>query len=145
MRYVGEPLTRRAAVTGFGKACRFNSNVGFQYRSWIMVERGGGGDVGLAALMGSRKRAEFGVMILAEWQGRGVAQEVVPQLVDYAFEKCEVEEVFTRHLPGNRAGAAVMHKLRFEPTQEDNGADWLGWRQDRTQWLAMRVMPSALD
>jgi [ribosomal protein S5]-alanine N-acetyltransferase len=140
MRYVGAPLTRKAALVGFGKVCRFNQDAEFRYRCWIMVERESSDEVGLVALMGSGNRAEFGVMILPSWQGRGVAPEVVPRLVDYAFEECDVEEAFTRHQLGNRAGAAVMQKLGFELVDvEANKADWRSWRKSRAQWIATRL------
>lgn len=140
MRHVGEPLTREAALAGFGKVCRFNLDAEFRYRCWIMVPREGGSDAGLVALMGSQERAEFGMMVLADWQSRGLAQEVVPRLVDFAFDEYGVAETFTRHLAANRAGAAVMRKLGFEPAELGaDDAGWCGWSRSRAQWLASRA------
>lgn len=143
MQHVSEPLTRKAALTGFGKVCRLNCDAEFRYRCWVMVGRENADVIGLTALIGDRERAEFGVMILADWQGRGIAQEVVPCLVDYAFERCGTEEAFTRHSLGNRAGAAVMQKLGFEPIGSFGEADWCGWRQSRAKWSATRATPSS--
>lgn len=138
MKHVGEPLTSAAALAGFAKVCRFNREDEFRYRCWAIVERETGDIAGLAALMGNRERAEFGMMVLPDWQSRGLAQEVVPRLVDLAFEEYGVAETFTRHLVANRAGAAVMRKLGFKPAPESADIQWQGWLRSRAEWLSAR-------
>ncbi len=129
MRHVAPAWSQAQAEASFAKVLAADGEARFRYRLWVVVPHGGE-PAGLLALTGDAARAELGMMVLPEWRGRGMAQEVVPCVAAYAFATLGIGNVATRHVPSNVAGARVMEALGFrpEPRTEDG---WEAWSLSR--------------
>lgn len=146
MRHVGEGLTQEAALAAHGKVCVLNRDADFRYRCWVMRHRENEEDIGLLALVGHKKSAEIGAMILTEWHSRGIAAEVIRCLVEFAFAEYGIAEVYTRHHRENGLALGLMHKLNFVhvPSKpQDEGR--IRWSQKFSQWEISKVKAGGLQ
>ncbi|HVR81743.1 MAG TPA: GNAT family N-acetyltransferase [Luteimonas sp.] len=134
MRHIAAPLSIEAAQRSFGTACRQQSP---QKQRWIIAERGEDDGIGLLGLFADGEAAEIGVMLLANWQGRGYAAEAIAAMADRIFAAEAIRMLWTRHAPGNGLATGLMHKLGF--VCEDTEHAELRWHLPREQWLARRV------
>ena len=141
MRHVGAPLSPEAVGRGFRTACRQAGDVCASARRWIITERASGTDIGVLGLHrhdGADPTAELGVMLLAQWQGRGLGAEALAGLVDVAFDALRLSSVCTRHAAGNDAVERMMLKLGFRrgDSAQDIAAGQCRWRMDHAAWDA---------
>lgn len=146
MRYVSERLTQDAALAAHGKVCVLNRDPDFRYRCWVIRHRENERDIGLLALVGSKKSAEIGAMILADWHSHGIAAEVIGRLVDFAFGEYGIGDVYTRHHRENGLAQGLMRKLNFvrvpsEPQDEGR----IRWSQKLSQWQISKVKADNLQ
>ena len=125
MQHVAPPWSQAHATATFANVLSACAEPRFRYRLWVVATHGGE-PVGVIALMGDATRAELGMMVLPAWRGCGAAQEVVPSVTAYAFDRLGVSTVAARHVVANRAGARVMQALGFHP-ETDSQAGWQGW------------------
>ena len=63
------------------------------------------------SLMG---RIELGYLIDAPYRRQGYGYEACRAIVDYAFRRLELDELFVHIAPGNRASAHLAEKLGFQ-------------------------------
>jgi len=129
MENVGPIQSGEEAKQGFDRLCSLNGCRPFRYLYWKIACKSSGSTVGIAALMKNKgaDAAELGMMVLPEWQARGVAKELVPLLVEHRLKHCQVGNVVTRHLPSNLAGAQVMQGLGFSRVWGEDSPDWIRW------------------
>lgn len=138
MRYVGEPMVAADARRAFLAFLRSNGYAELRRSCCWVIEQGSAAreTVGLLALTPHPEAAEIGVMILAPWQSRKVAQEVIGFISGYLFEQGAWDGTFSRHVRDNEAGAGVMKRLGFrEMTHVPGGAVFRGWEMDRGEWM----------
>ncbi|KAF1720876.1 GNAT family N-acetyltransferase [Pseudoxanthomonas wuyuanensis] len=142
MKHVGQPLTYEAARAGFAHVCRSNEQGDFLHRCWVISERGTGLEAGIVAVTRHGEKAEFGMLLLPQWQAKGIGKEVVPLLMDYVFRTSEISEMFNCHRLENTGVVRVMQALQFEAMETTaRGEGWGGWRRTRSQWSAARNRP----
>ncbi len=133
MLYVSEPPGVATARRAFAKVEASNRLGDGDYRTWVIVERASQQDIGLLALVAGKGMSEIGALILPEWHSDGVATEIIRRLVDFAFMKCGVETVFTRHRAENGGAEGLMRKLDFERIPVE------GHREGRVRWERTRL------
>ena len=78
----------------------------------------GSGDelIGTATLAGvdeEHRRAELGVALRCEWEGRGLATEAVAELARHAFEDLGLHRLTADADPRNAAAIALLERLGF--------------------------------
>ena len=73
------------------------------------------GTVGFVRLDG--QEAELGYWIGEEFWGKGYCTEAVRELMRFAFESLNVEEIVARHLTSNPASGKVMRKVGMQFTR----------------------------
>lgn len=143
MRHVGAPLTLTAAQRSFGVACRqamWPTNRPW----WVMSERDSHTDIGVLGLVRHGAAAQIGILMFAQWQGRGFATEVITVLSDLAFRDPGLAMLGLDHAPGNGAMLGLMEKLEFlrdGPVQDDVR---VRWQLARRRWQAHRSNPCDL-
>lgn len=137
MRHVGEPMTASEALRAF-QAFLQSNRYGDLRRACCWVIEHGVDDrdvVGLLALAPHPEAAEIGVMVLAHWQGRKVAQETIAFLSGHLFGNDAWQRTFSRHARDNEAGAGVMRRLGFHAMANvPGGASFRGWEMTRDEW-----------
>ncbi|MDH3753428.1 MAG: GNAT family N-acetyltransferase [Acidimicrobiia bacterium] len=81
---------------------------------------------------------DLGYWIGADHTGRGLATETARQLTTAAFETDDIDHVEINHERSNTASAAVARRLGYAGIRRepDDSTDVMGWRVDRTDWLA---------
>lgn len=138
MRHVGEPMTASDARRAFDAFLRSNAHADLRRACCWVIECGGNDSevVGLLALSPHSGAAEIGVMVLAPWQGRKVAQETIAFLSGHLFEEGAWPRTFSRHARDNDAGAGVMRRLGFHAMAEvPGGSAFRGWEMTRDEWM----------
>jgi RimJ/RimL family protein N-acetyltransferase len=74
-----------------------------------------------------RKNAELGYWLAEPYWGNGIMSRAIPEMVDYAFKKFDVDRIFARPFGTNLASQKVLEKAgfvleaRFEKTVFKNG------------------------
>lgn len=143
MRHIGAPLSPEAARRGFRAACRQAGDASASAQRWIIADHASGTAIGLLGLHrhdGEDATAELGVMLLGDWQGRGLAAEALAALVDVAFDALRLSSVWTRHAAGNDAVVRMMLALGFQRGESavDISAGECRWHVLRDDWDARR-------
>ena len=64
-------------------------------------------------------RIELGYLIDERWRGQGYASEACSAIVQYAFERLGIEEVYAQIPADNRPSVCLAQKLGFERAAED--------------------------
>lgn len=89
-----------------------------------------------------RKNAELGYWLAEPFWGQGIIGEAVKQIVDYAFNKFEIDRIFARPFGINLASQRVLEKntfkleARFEKVLFKNGEylDEMVYAIRRSDW-----------
>lgn len=120
MARIADPLAPAAARAGFLAAVRHNAAPEGTRRHWTIVDRATQASVGLMAVFldpNDRSDAEFGVMLVPEAHGNGLAQELCEAVFARAFAPggWGLRRLWVRHVPGHAAVAAVMAAVGFVP------------------------------
>ena len=88
-------------------------------------------DAGIASLMAGDTRAEIGMLLLPEWQGRGVGMQAVRRLTAYGFSTLGVDRIESRQRVGNVGWQRLMERSGFKRVEGAiMRAEWLTWRRD---------------
>jgi len=77
-------------------------------------------------------RAELGYWIGKPYWGRGYATEAARALVEYGFERLELNRIYARHLTRNPASGRVLHKIGMthEGHRRQHEKKWGVWEDD---------------
>ena len=89
------------------------------YYRWVVVEKSEDaliGNVSLLRLDEKENSCSFAYMFAKDYWGQGYATEAMAAVLDFAFEKLEVEKVVADHFATNPASGAVMRKLGMAHT-----------------------------
>lgn len=141
MRHIGAPLSSEAALRNFHKACELATQPSPAQKLWVIAEVGAAQGLGLLARVRHGEAtdvAELGIMLVAEGQGRGYAQEALGTLVDRLFANPAVRMLWTAQARDNAAMIRLMQRLGFVRAPA-RGAAELRWEIDRTGWQAVRI------
>jgi len=132
MRYVSDPVDAETSRARFVAACRLTDAPDPAYWIWTVSMAGRAEDAGIASLMAVDSGAEIGMLLLPEWQGRGLGTHAVRRLMEYGFDTLGMARIESRQRPGNVGWQRLMERSGFERVE---GAiirpDWLRWRRDR--------------
>lgn len=140
MRHIGAPLSSEAASRNFRRACELATQPSPVLKLWVIAEHGAAKGLGLLARVrhgAANDVAEMGIMLVAEGQGRGYAQEALGALTDRLFDQPETRMLWTAQSSENAAMVRLMHRLGFVRALECAAAE-LRWEMDRTGWLVRR-------
>lgn len=132
MRHVSAVVNADTARKRFSAALRLTESPEPAYWIWTVSSTEGVAAVGIASLMASGSSAEIGMLLLPEWQGRGVGTHAVRAITEYAFSVLGVSQVESRQRARNLGWERLMQRSGFKGVQ---GAiispDWKMWRRDR--------------
>ena len=134
MRSAGGAVEEDKARAAFGRLLRYAELPDLKQHAWVIKRKDELTDssVGMAAITTHGMDVEMGIMVVKAWQGLKVAQEVLSELAQHAFDAHAAHRVFTRHLAQNLAGAAVMKRLGFELMPDVPDAHrYIGWVKRR--------------
>lgn len=85
-------------------------------RQWAITLSSGDELIGTATLAGvdeEHRRAELGVALRREWEGRGLAAEAAAELIRHAFEDLGLHRVTADADPRNSGAIALLERLGF--------------------------------
>ena len=60
------------------------------------------------------RKAEFGIRILPEYQGKGLGTEASKLVIEYGFETLNLHRIYGRTFEFNSASKALMEKIGFK-------------------------------
>ena len=131
MRHVSTPLDADTARERFAAACRLTVSSDASYWVWTIFVSSHAEDAGIASLMASDTRAEIGMLLLPEWQGRGVGMQAVRHLTAYGFSTLGIDRIESRQRVGNVGWQRLMERSGFKRVEGAiMRAEWLTWRRD---------------
>ncbi len=83
---------------------------------FLMIEYGeeAVGWVNLKHIKEDSRKAEFGIRILPEHQGKGLGTEASNLIIQYGFETLNLHRIYGRTFEFNSASKALMEKLGFK-------------------------------
>jgi len=135
MRHVAEPLETGAALQAFTKVASFNRLESEDYRTWVVVEKAEGHEIGLLALVARDAMHEIGALIWPKHHNGGVATEIIRRLMDFAFTEGGCETVFTSHRVENGGAEGLMRKLDFQRIPaEGHLSGGVRWERTLAHW-----------
>jgi len=135
MLHVVEPLDSEAASQAFIKVESLNRCESASYRTWVVVEKATGQEIGLLALVAREGMYEIGALIWPAWHNGGVATEIIRRLMDFAFAEGGCQTVFTRHRVENGGAEGLMRKLDFQRIPSEGHLDGgVRWERTRARW-----------
>ncbi|PZQ28731.1 MAG: hypothetical protein DI562_10280 [Stenotrophomonas acidaminiphila] len=146
MRNAGGAVEEASARAAFARLLKYVDLPDLKQHAWVINDKADpfGNPIGVTAIVTHAADVEIGAMILESWQGLKVAQEIVPELTQYAFDVHAAQRVFTRHLPENLAGAGVMRRLGFELMQDvPEPQKYVGWVMGRSDFTARGELSGA--
>ncbi len=113
-----EPLYEYERELEFTKNYIKNMYGFYQYGLWLVFERVSGALVGRIGIenrvIDGRQRQELGYLIGKTWQGHGYAYEASREIIRYASDELELEELFAAVDKNNRASRELALKLGVE-------------------------------
>lgn len=142
MAHVGTTLDPDAVDALFAKVCRANAKASAIARYWRVDDARGGGPIGqVSMLRGSddARCADLGVMLLPQWQNRGVGLSALAGLVDALLSArwpLGLEVLTARHAADNPNAGRLTGALGFVVASTEE-AEVL-WRLDRRDWPQVR-------
>jgi RimJ/RimL family protein N-acetyltransferase len=71
------------------------------------------GWVNLKHIKEESRKAEFGIRILPEHQGKGLGSEASELIIEYGFETLNLHRIYARTFNFNSASKALMEKIGF--------------------------------
>jgi ribosomal-protein-alanine N-acetyltransferase len=132
MRHVSAVVDADTARLRFSAVCRLTESSDPTYWIWSVSLSNQARDVGIASLMASASSAEVGMMLLPEWQGRGVGKHVIQAITEYGFCTLGVARVEARQRARNVGWERLMERSGFMRVQGGIiSQDWIRWRRDR--------------
>ena len=95
-----------------------------EYNDWALVNKEDGkmiGTCGFTRIDEENSVAEIGYVISPSYWGRGFATEAASKIIEFAFEKLNVNRIEAKFMFGNDASLAVMKNvgMKFEGYQRE--------------------------
>lgn len=141
MRYVGQPLSRDAALEGFRTSLERMRLPNFDRRVVVLLDRATQEAIGISSvrlLAGKPGRAEVGTLLKPGLQDRGFAEECSTALISQAFTRPQIDELIAYSTPGNAPVERLLTDLGFTrgkalaPT--DSRPARIAWKITRKAW-----------
>ena len=82
------------------------------------------GDIGLGTASGDIRQAELGFTLSTAHQGRGYATEAVAQVVRYAFDRLELQRVYSLTDSRNRGAQRLLERLGLRREGNRRESTW---------------------
>lgn len=143
MAHVGAALAPEAADALFAKVCAANAKTPAMARYWRVDDARGGGPIGQVSMLRAAadpRCADLGVMLLPQWQNRGVGLSALAGLVDALLSDrwpLHLDVLTARHAAANPNAGRLTGALGFVVASADE-AEVL-WRLDRRDWPQARA------
>ena len=143
MAHVGAALAPEAADALFAKVCAANAATPAMARYWRVDDARGGGPIGQVSMLRAAadpRCADLGVMLLPQWQNRGVGLSALAGLVDALLSDrwpLHLDVLTARHAAANPNAGRLTGALGFVVASADE-AEVL-WRLDRRDWPQARA------
>ena len=138
MRHIATPLSLDAAQRSFRLACWQAVQQPMDTPWWVMSEHVSRIDIGLIGMVRREAVAEIGIVLLAQWQGRGFATETIRVLTDLAFEDPAIAMLVLDQASDNGAMLGLMEKLEFRRAAVAGNDGRVRWQLARSRWRALR-------
>ena len=71
------------------------------------------GTIGFWRIIKEHHRAEIGYMLIPEWQGKGIMQEALQEVMEYGFKVLNLHSVEANINPANQASLRLMERNQF--------------------------------
>src|SRR5688500_7277381 len=68
----------------------------------------------------NEEKADIGYELLPAWQGKGIIREVMPVVIDYAFNTMGLRIIEAELDPGNLRSVKILEKFNFIPEPPSN-------------------------
>jgi len=143
MAHVGAALAPAAVDALFAKVCAANARTPAMARYWRVDDARGGGPIGQVSMLrdaADPRCADLGVMLLPQWQNRGVGLSALAGLVDALLSDrwpLALETLTARHAAANPNAGRLTGALGFVVASAD--AAQVLWRLDRRDWPQARA------
>ncbi len=144
MAHIGATMSVEAAVVTFEKALRYNRDPAARARYWRIVDaRRGDAVAGMVALVRTARaptRGELGIMLLPQWQNRGIGLPAVAGVVEGVMRAGwwpDIDLLIGRHSVANPNAGRITEALAFD-RQPDDGSGQVSWWFDRANWSTRR-------
>ena len=95
-------------------------NQGIQENKWLywgIVRKGQSKIIGTACLWNLSdvpRKADIGFVLLPEFHGQGIMQQVIPALLQFAFNDMQLEKVEAEVAPANVKSIKLLEKFNFK-------------------------------
>ena len=94
-----------------------------QFYDWAIVYSGKMiGICGFSSIDVLADCAEIGYVINADYWGQGIATEVARRVMDFGFNRLELQRIEARYIEGNEASASVMKKCGMSQIKTETRA-----------------------
>jgi RimJ/RimL family protein N-acetyltransferase len=117
MKFVGAPLSRDLAVSGFRKSLERMNGSDFERRVVVLVERATNQPIGISSvrIVNDKKgRAEVGTLLKPAAHEQGFAQECSIALITQAFTRHQIKELVAYSATGNSVIERLLTELGFK-------------------------------
>lgn len=131
MRHVSAVLDPDVARLRFDEACRLSASSEPAYWIWTVFLPDLTMAAGIVSLMARASRAEIGILLLPEWQSRGLGTAAVRALTEYAFTTLGVTRIESRQQAKNVGWERLMKRTGFETGRDAIiSPAWVRWQRD---------------
>lgn len=143
MAHVGTTLDPGAVDALFAKVCGANARTPAMARYWRVDAAGADDPIGQVSMLrdaGDPRCADLGVMLLPQWQNRGVGLSALAGLVDALLSErwpLGLEALTARHAAENPNAGRLTGALGFVVASTDDAG--VLWRLDRRDWPQARA------
>ena len=141
MAHIGAAMSEAEADVVFEKVLGYNAEWPMRARYWHLSDLVSDGPVGLLSNMRAAEdpsQIELGIMLLPQWQGQRIGQEVTRKIIALLMGNCwglDTEVAFARHASSNVRVGRLGVALEFQSVQQPVSGP-AEWRMSKQQWLA---------
>lgn len=89
---------------------------------WVVTPNGGArflGSICLWQISREEAKAEIGYELLPEKHGKGIMQEVIPRVIQFAFEEMKLQTIEAELSPRNLKSVRLLEKNNFKLAEEN--------------------------
>lgn len=119
MRHVGPAMAPAGAEAVFMRALSLTRDRDRPGAYWVVRARNGDRAVGLLGLVPEGSVGRVGALLLKEWQGRGVAAQVIPELGRQVARNSGLERLCIEYRQCHSQAPGLMRKLGYTPAASD--------------------------
>jgi [ribosomal protein S5]-alanine N-acetyltransferase len=135
MRHVGVPMETGAAGRSFERCLAEPAPCDGWPTRWVVHAHERGRDIGVFGLFrcASDAAAEFGIMLLPDAAGDGLAGDAIMAMVAHVFAARWVEVMRARHAEDNVTVSRMLARLGFARAGADAEGRW-EWEMTASDW-----------